>query len=162
MRIAYLSHLFLPGLGGVEIQIHNLALQLRSAGHEVSVIIPCNSWRDLRSRGIVLPYSVLPWLPRLPSLILRASRRDYDLRWLLGPHWALYQKLYAFDVWHVHSAYPAGFLAISGLKRLTLIASDGIAHTCFPHIVSRIEQILLVPNSDLEWITNHFRVPTCS
>ena len=38
MRVALISDCYLPRLGGIEVQVHDLALQLQSAGHEVTVI----------------------------------------------------------------------------------------------------------------------------
>ena len=38
VRVALISDCYLPRLGGIEVQVHDLALQLQSAGHEVTVI----------------------------------------------------------------------------------------------------------------------------
>lgn len=37
MKVALLSDCYLPRLGGIEVQVHDLAGQLRAHGHEVEV-----------------------------------------------------------------------------------------------------------------------------
>ncbi len=38
MRIAHVSDCYLPRLGGIEMQVHDLATRQRAAGHETTVI----------------------------------------------------------------------------------------------------------------------------
>ncbi|BDZ59128.1 hypothetical protein GCM10025872_27850 [Barrientosiimonas endolithica] len=38
MRVALLSDCYLPRLGGIEVQVHDLARSLREAGHEAVII----------------------------------------------------------------------------------------------------------------------------
>ena len=44
MRIAHVSDAFMPRLGGIERQVHDLALRQLAAGHEVG---PCGQGHDL-------------------------------------------------------------------------------------------------------------------
>ena len=38
MRVALLSDCYLPRLGGIEVQVHDLAHRLAAAGHDVEVV----------------------------------------------------------------------------------------------------------------------------
>jgi glycosyltransferase involved in cell wall biosynthesis len=106
MRIVHLTSTFLPNIGGAEIDVHNLAIQQHKAGHELTVITKPHSWRELRKE---LPYRLLPLLPQTYSL--RTLRGLGLRRWLLSRQLAFYQRIYQFDIWNLHSAYPLGVLA---------------------------------------------------
>lgn len=125
LRIAHFSTSALPAMvGGKEVVVHNLCREQAMAGHEVSVITRWKAWRRRASNS---PYRVLPLLPKLrfraggaPEDRLSVAFAAFQI--------AAYQRKFRFDVWHVHSAYPAGLLAQSGLRRMdvpTVVTSHG-------------------------------------
>lgn len=117
MKIVHFPSSFLPTIGGAEIVVHNLALHQLRAGHEVAVITRWGSWRAVASS---VPYKVVPLLPRSMMVVHWTRRHGCDGRWLIGKQLMLYQKRYKFDVWHLHTAYPAAFIALPMLKRARL------------------------------------------
>lgn len=117
MNIVHFPSSFLPQIGGAQFVVHNLALQQLRAGHQVTVVAPWRSWRAVASS---MPYKVVPLLPRSMTTVWRARPYGYDLRWLVTKQLMLYQKRYKFDVWHLHTAYPAAFVALPMLKRSRL------------------------------------------
>jgi glycogen(starch) synthase len=91
VRVALLSDCYLPRLGGIEVQVHDLAAELIRAGHEVEVFTATSGPRGER-RGttqvidgvlvhrmaIPLPYElpVNPWAPRAVRPRLVGGRFD--------------------------------------------------------------------------------------
>ncbi|MDQ6852574.1 MAG: glycosyltransferase family 4 protein [Actinomycetota bacterium] len=117
MRIAVLSSVFLPGLGGAEVGIHNRALALMRAGHRV-VIVPSLASYRLVGR---MPYTVVPlWRRAYRPAIEGPNRPDGgpaqlgSLRRQLG----LLQRVFRFDAWHVHFIYPTAWAALDVLEEL--------------------------------------------
>ena len=91
MRVALLSDCYLPRLGGIEVQVHDLAAQLIRAGHEVEVFTATPGPRGERfgttqvvdgvlvhRMAIPVPYElpVNPWAPRAVRPRLVGGRFD--------------------------------------------------------------------------------------
>ncbi|MFF1819694.1 glycosyltransferase family 4 protein [Kribbella sp. NPDC058245] len=72
MRIALVSDCYLPRLGGIELHVHDLAVQLNQAGHEVTVFTTTPGPAEPSAVGVVR----LPAIPR-PSAI--RAVRDFDV-----------------------------------------------------------------------------------
>ena len=116
MKIALLASSFLPRVGGAEIVVHNLAMGLQERGHQVTVITWWGLWAGIRGK---VPYRVLPLLPRS---FTHAARRRWEAgrgsTRFVGAQVATLQRLFGFDVWNVHMAYPLGMLAVPTLSRM--------------------------------------------
>ena len=90
MKVALLSDCYLPRLGGIEVQVHDLARHLQAAGHEVEVFTATVGPEHLRvgtdlldgipvhRLAITLPkdFPVNPFAPRRLRQLLRAGRFD--------------------------------------------------------------------------------------
>lgn len=90
MKVALLSDCYLPRLGGIEVQVHDLARHLQAAGHEVEVFTATvgperlrvgTDWVDgipVHRLAITLPkdFPVNPFAPRTLRQMLRAGRFD--------------------------------------------------------------------------------------
>ena len=113
MKIAFLASTFLPTIGGAEVLMHNLAIHLQKMGHEVHVITWWGNWIQVRGK---LPYPVHPLLPRSHT---EADRHLLDEHGTVGTWVArqvlFYQRLYSFDVFQIHNAYPLGPLCVKAL-----------------------------------------------
>lgn len=122
MKIALYSHLYLPNVGGAEIQIHNLATALKKAGHEVFVFLPWSNWSALGTLRRKLNYRALPLLPKTHTLAVDAMERGHERHWLVGVQLRAWQRLLGCDVWHVHGGYPSGALVVQELTRMSVPA----------------------------------------
>ncbi len=90
MKVALLSDCYLPRLGGIEVQVHDLARHLQAAGHEVEVFTATvgpqrlrvgTDWLDgipVHRLAITLPkdFPVNPFAPRALRQMLQAGRFD--------------------------------------------------------------------------------------
>ena len=102
MRIAHLSDCYLPRLGGIEMQVHDLAVRQRVAGHEVEVLTATpDAGHEPAACGADDPVPVhrltanLPWeLPVHP----RAGRAVLEVLQRGG-----------YDVAHVHAGVVSPF-----------------------------------------------------
>lgn len=101
MRIALLSDCYVPRLGGIEVQVHDLAGQLSARGHEVEVFTATPGAHG-RRRGVV---DVVDGVPvhrlalRLPWDLPVNPLAPKDLR----------LRLRGFDVAHVHTGVVSPF-----------------------------------------------------
>ncbi|GAA0928679.1 glycogen synthase [Kribbella koreensis] len=79
MRIALVSDVYLPRLGGIELHVHDLAVQLRQAGHAVTVFTATPA----DSPATDVPVLRLPSLAGVPTSIealrLALASGEYDL-----------------------------------------------------------------------------------
>jgi glycosyltransferase involved in cell wall biosynthesis len=107
MRIAHVSDCYLPRLGGIERQVHDLALRQSRAGHDVSVVTSATGadW-DEEGVRVIAPR-------RLPGLRPTTVRYDKTFR---GRRAVLTG---GFDVVHVHasSLSPLAFLTAEATSR---------------------------------------------
>jgi glycosyltransferase involved in cell wall biosynthesis len=115
VRIAHLAFTALPRtIGGLEVVVDNLMRAQLAADEEPVLITRFKQWRSARTYG--LPYKVLP----LPPNFLR-SKAEYGF---VGPAFpvaaaiGVLQARYRFDLWHIHSLYPAGWMAQKALRLL--------------------------------------------
>jgi glycosyltransferase involved in cell wall biosynthesis len=134
MRIALASDWFLPRVGGVELQMRDLALQLRSRGHEVEIITGTPGTPEVD--GIKIHrVDMGPLLPRFfsrgqdmsPSVPLNfwTLLSDWKAcwgRWLVNPLDRLMRER-RFDVVHSHSAYSPLALAACWSARRARVPS---------------------------------------
>ena len=66
MRIALVTDCYLPQVGGIEMQVAQLALHLKAAGHDPQVITPTPGPAEIDGIPITrLDASMLPW--RIPA-----------------------------------------------------------------------------------------------
>lgn len=96
---------FLPALGGMEVGLHNIAKRLAALGHRPIVMAPWSNVRALKSSRRQLPYEVVAFPPKLPTLVERApgaalSVFDLFFGWM--------RRRYGIDVWHGTMGYPIG------------------------------------------------------
>lgn len=107
LSVALATSTFFPHVGGAEITMHNLALQLKKRGHKPAALIPLKHWWRLRGELANFGYPVLPLLPkhntwffRYPRAFMAAQKVQFD--WL--------QRRRAFDVWQAFGTFPMGVI----------------------------------------------------
>ena len=110
MNIAHFTLTFLPGVGGAQYAVHNLAIH-QQREHQVTVV---TSWKSYRASHRSVPYRVLPLLPGSQRCAWRCARSRIA-RAAIGVQLRIIQWLCKFDAWHVHFAYPTGYTAWCGL-----------------------------------------------
>lgn len=105
LRIAMPTPSFLPNLGGIEVGLHNMAVRLKSRGHDPVVIVPVATARQVRTNYPDLPYCVAAFWPKMsglahthPALALRMYQAFFRL----------FHKTHHVDVWHGTMIYPVG------------------------------------------------------
>lgn len=115
MRIAVACPSALPRvIGGQEIVSHVLCRELARQGHEVTFLTRYRQWRA--QRGLALGYRTLP-LPPKPNDPAEPLGGPGP-RLPTGMAAAVYQRLFRFDVWHVHTMLPLGWVLQPTLARL--------------------------------------------
>ena len=125
MNICLFTPYFLPGIGGVELSLHYLALQLHRSGHKVSVLTGTrqeSSSKDLDSR----PYRVYSW-HKFPFPLIR--KKNTLLEKQLSANLSLHQAREPFDIVNAHFAYPTGYVASlwgQNHKPAVVITSQGV------------------------------------
>ena len=96
MRIALVTDCYLPQVGGIEMQVAQLALHLKAAGHDPQVITPTPGPAEIDGIPITrLDASMLPWrIPASPKTFraLRKTLKDGN-----------------FDAVHAHSGVVSPF-----------------------------------------------------
>ncbi|MGI8699600.1 MAG: glycosyltransferase family 4 protein [Nocardioidaceae bacterium] len=105
MRIAHVTDYYLPRLGGIEMQVHDLAVRQRAAGHETTVIT--QTPQDLGS-GTSDPDPV--WVERVPSPVAQRAIRPF-LTGFTAPDWLTPDR---FDLIHVHASLISPFAMLAG------------------------------------------------
>ncbi len=131
MKIALFADSFLPAIGGRELVVHHLALQMQELGHTPVVVGP-GGWWSRRHQKYPYPVVRCPSIPGVPFSRVKRSR-------LLQAH-----RRYKFDVIHAHATYPSGYIA--ALAEDTL----GVPLVITPHG----EDINLVPEIDFGYRLN--------
>ncbi|STD03367.1 Glycogen synthase [Dermatophilus congolensis] len=120
MRIALVSDVFLPRLGGIEVQVDRLARGLVSAGHEVVVLtITPGAQVDMVEGGVQVLRFPLP--VRLPGSVVVNPAGAGWLRSVLGEG--------GFDVVHVHMGVVSPF----AFDAVQVAAQLGLAHVVTCH-----------------------------
>lgn len=133
MKICLFTPYFLPGIGGVELSLHYLALHLIKQGHKVSVLTATrqrNRPGTINSSG----YRVYTW-HNFPFPLIRKKNEWFEKNLLLNLslHWAQNR----FDVLNAHFAYPTGYAAaVWGKTRQAaiVITSQGVDVQMIPQL----------------------------
>jgi len=113
LTIALPTSTFLPGLGGIEVGLHNIALRLQQRGHRPIVIVPTPHYKALQN-GWSLPYKVIPF----PAKIFGLLRRYPPLGFAILDAWfELTYRRYRFDFWHCTMGYPTGVSLVHYARR---------------------------------------------
>jgi len=99
MRICLMTSSFLPGVGGAEVVVHNLATALVRLGHAVTVLAP----RSSRPYRRLVPYALETFLPGTLPLLNRDGW--WGEAFLLG---TLARLRGRFDLVNLHFALPLG------------------------------------------------------
>lgn len=113
LTVALPTSTFLPGLGGVEVGLHNIALRLQKRGHRPVVIAQTPHVEALRT-GWSLPYEVIAFPPKAFGLLRRMPVLGFALldAWFEWAH-----RKYGFDVWHCTMGWPTGVALIHYARR---------------------------------------------
>jgi glycosyltransferase involved in cell wall biosynthesis len=104
MRIAHVSDCYLPRLGGIEMQVHDLATRQRAAGHETTVITQTPG-----HGGEAPQIPDPPWVTRVPSPISQPMVRPF----VAGLSGASLLTRDRFDLVHVHASLISPFSMLS-------------------------------------------------
>lgn len=143
MRIAHITDYYLPRLGGIEMQVHDLAVRQRANGHETTVITqtPLDPWAGTVDADPV-------WVERVPSPISQRAVRPF-LAGFTAPSRLTADR---FDMVHVHASLISPFAMLSGRAA----AQAGIPTVVTVHSLwSRTG-----PSPDIAWgIVGHRRWP---
>lgn len=99
MRVCLVTSSFLPGVGGAEAVVHNLATALVRLGHAVTVLAP----RYSKPYRPIVPYRLETFLPGTLPLLNRDGR--WGEAYLLG---TLARLRGRFDAVNLHFALPLG------------------------------------------------------
>lgn len=120
MRIAHVTDFFLPRLGGIEMQVHDLAVRQQAAGHDVEIVTTTPGGPADDGELRVHRLSDRLWLPaEVRPGILRAGREL-----LLDGR---------YDVLHVHAgpASPLAFAAAALAQRVPVVVT---VHSLLSHL----------------------------
>ena len=132
LKIALPISSFLPSLGGAEIGLHNICLNLKEKGHHPTVITSFSHKREILKKRIVLPYKVISYPPKIFSIFKKNSRLGF---FLLNLFYSYIQKKYDFNFWHSTFGYPVGVSVISFCKSNNL-----------PHLVRCVGEDIQIDN----------------
>jgi glycosyltransferase involved in cell wall biosynthesis len=110
MRIIHVTDCYLPRLGGIELQVHDLACRQVALGHRVTVLTVTAPAAGGAGRS---PLEVVRWHRRGAG----PERVDYRKAFLAAPHLA--EDLAAFDAVHTHVSVfsPLAMLATRAAAR---------------------------------------------
>ena len=104
-------------MGGAEIGLHNICLNLIEKGHSPFIITSFHHMKMLQKMGIKLPYKIIG----LPPKVLSIFDRYYHIgKFLLNLYLSFLQKKYNFDFWHATFGYPLGIAIIQFCKKNSL------------------------------------------
>jgi glycosyltransferase involved in cell wall biosynthesis len=143
MRIAHVTDYYLPRLGGIEMQVHDLAIRQRAAGHETTVVT-----QTPESPGSGTSGPDPDWVERIPTLITQRAVRPFMAGFsasdLLTPE--------RFDMVHVHASLISPFAMLMG---------RAASHAGVPTVVTVHSLWARTgPSPDIAWgIVGHKRWP---
>jgi glycosyltransferase involved in cell wall biosynthesis len=103
--IAFPTSTFLPGLGGVEVGLHNIASRVRKKGYRTIVIIPFSNYLELKPELHNFTYEIIPFPPKTWWLVQNYPSIGFKFIELF---FSRLQKKYKFDFWHCTVGYPLG------------------------------------------------------
>jgi len=110
MNILFISDVFFPRVNGVSTSINTFAQELKSLGHEVTLIAPCYGDDDKHQ----------DWIIRVPShriyfdpedRLMNYGKLKALLPWVRDKH---------FDVIHIHTPFTAHYVGIHFGKKLDI------------------------------------------
>ena len=105
LNICLLTSSSLPSIGGAEIGLHNICLQLLKKGHNPIVVTSFSHFKKLKKKKLLLPYKVVSF----PPMIFRFMTNFPKItEFFLEKFYDFIQKKYNFDFWHATFAYPVG------------------------------------------------------
>jgi phosphatidylinositol alpha-mannosyltransferase len=122
VKIVHFTSAFLPQVGGAEIAVHDIASMQSRLGHDVSVLVSFKSWM---ATSRTAPYRTIPLFPASNRLSFLCATVP-ALRRVMALQVAAWQRRHRFDIWHIHYAYPAAYVAIDTLHRMRV----GCVVTC--------------------------------
>lgn len=114
MRIGHLTDCYLPRLGGIEVQVHDVATRQRAAGHDVEVLTATPGRHGERG-GVVDVVDGVPvhrLATRMPFELPVNPRAPRQMRELLGSG--------RYDVAHVHAGVVSPFAVDAGRVALSV------------------------------------------
>ncbi|MCP5372501.1 MAG: glycosyltransferase family 4 protein [Hyphomicrobiales bacterium] len=114
LRIAHVSFIAPPRVGGMQIVVDHLIREQQALGHDMTLVTRWRQWLAFRKENY--PYRALPLLPRLPD----KRKYDGDIGFPLveSTVFSLMYLFNRFDFVHVHEIYPAGWLLAPALRLL--------------------------------------------
>lgn len=114
MTIAMPTPSFLPGLGGMEVGLHNIARRLSERGHDVHVIVPASQYKTLHAQKFDAPYNIHALPMKAISLAAQAPAAAMPV---LSGFFRYFSWRVPVDVWHCTMAWPLG-VALARLSHL--------------------------------------------
>tara|TARA_R110002072_G_scaffold303018_1_gene491358 strand:+ start:4161 stop:5387 length:1227 start_codon:yes stop_codon:yes gene_type:complete len=112
--IAFPTSTFLPGLGGVEVGLHNIASRIKEKGYRAIVIIPFSNYLELKPELHNFTYEIIPFPPKTWWLV--QNYPGIGLKFI-ELFFSILQKIYKFDFWHCTVGYPLGVSLIKYSKK---------------------------------------------
>lgn len=143
MRIAFFTDVYRPTINGVVASIDSFANELRSKGHEVTIICPSypdvdDSDYTLRVRAITFP-----------------TYKEYRLASPISAKVEKHMKENVYDVIHIHSPFSIGLTGIFYAKRFRLPVVY-TAHTNYADYRHYVHGGSLIPQSVIDRLAAHF------
>lgn len=113
LTIGFPTSSFLPGLGGVEVGLHNIVLRMQQRGHRPIVMVTAPHYTALQ-KGWSLPYEVISFPPKVWGLVRHAPPLGLAIldAWF---EWA--RRRYGIDVWHCTMGWPTGVALVHYARR---------------------------------------------
>ncbi len=113
LTIAFPTSSFLPGLGGVEVGLHNIALRMQQRCHRPIVMVTAPHYAALQT-GWSLPYEVISFPPKVWGLVRHVPPLGLTIldAWF---EWA--RRRYSIDVWHCTMGWPTGVALVHYARR---------------------------------------------
>jgi glycosyltransferase involved in cell wall biosynthesis len=128
LKIALLTSTFLPSIGGVQVGLHNIAIQLIKKGHTPVVICTNEDKKKIQGLNWKLPYQIIGYsnlslsiIKYFPNLVFKIFIYIFNS----------FQEKEKFHFWHITMAYPLGIMFVNfaksnNIKYLIRCAGDDI------------------------------------
>ena len=113
LTIGFPTSSFLPGLGGVEVGLHNIALRMLERGHRPVVMVTAPHYHALQ-KGWSLPYEVISFPPKVWGLVRHVPPLGLAI---LDAWFEWTRRRYAIDVWHCTMGWPTGVALVHYARR---------------------------------------------